>query len=139
MPIRDAQRKRKAKSAPEKSQRFAPSAFLKGTPEQVRALCDELATLAAERFSDLTGTTWRDAGFALARQLRELGHDLSSFDEVMSFRSGKPLGITRAVRSRCCSRSAHPTPSRFPGRPTTACIRRAASAWVARAQCPRAR
>lgn len=81
MPIRDAQRKRKAKGAPENAQRFAPAAFLKGTPEQVRALCDELATLAAERFSDLTGTTWRDAGLSLVRQLRELGHDLSNFDE----------------------------------------------------------
>jgi hypothetical protein len=82
MPIRDAQRRRKAKGGSAPSRHFAPAAFLKGTPEQVRSLCDELATVAAERFSDLTGTTWRDAGLSLVRQLRELGHDLSSFDET---------------------------------------------------------
>ena len=55
--------------------RFAPSAFLKGSKEQVQQLCDELATLAAERFSDLTGTTWPAVGTALAQQLRALGHE----------------------------------------------------------------
>jgi hypothetical protein len=61
--------------------RFAPSAFLKGSPERVQQLCDELATLAAERFSDLTGTTWPAAGAALAQQLRALGHDLVAIEE----------------------------------------------------------
>jgi hypothetical protein len=61
--------------------RFAPSAFLKGSSEQVQQLCDDLATLAAKRFSDLTGTTWQKAGSALAQQLRALGHDLESIDE----------------------------------------------------------
>jgi hypothetical protein len=61
--------------------RFAPSAFLKGSREQVQQLCDELATLAAERFSDLTGTTWPSVGAALAQQLRALGHDLIGIDD----------------------------------------------------------
>jgi hypothetical protein len=61
--------------------RFAPSAFLKGSKEQVQQLCDELATLAAERFSDLTGTTWPAVGTALAQQLRALGHDLMNIEE----------------------------------------------------------
>ncbi len=60
---------------------FAPSAFLSGSAEAVQRLCDELATLAAERFSDLTGTNWQTAGNALAEQLRAIGHDLTSFDE----------------------------------------------------------
>jgi hypothetical protein len=47
----------------------------------VQQLCDDLATLAAERFSDLTGTTWQSAGSALAQQLRAIGHDLMSIDE----------------------------------------------------------
>ena len=61
--------------------RFAPSAFLKGSPAQVQHLCDELATLAAERFSDLRGTSWSAVGTALAQQLRALGHDLFPVDE----------------------------------------------------------
>jgi hypothetical protein len=62
--------------------RFAPAAFLSGSPAQVQALCDELADVAAARFADLTGTTWEDVGRSLAHQLRALGHDLSSFDET---------------------------------------------------------
>jgi hypothetical protein len=54
---------------------------LKGSSEQVQQLCDDLATLAAERFSDLTGTTWQITGSALAQQLRAIGHDLMSIDE----------------------------------------------------------
>lgn len=69
------------KAAKGDAPRFAPSAFLKGSPEQVRQLCDELATLAAERFSDLTGTNWASAGATLAQQLRALGHDLMGIDE----------------------------------------------------------
>lgn len=73
--------KPKLRAAEGASPRFAPSAFLKGAPEQVQQLCDALAVLAAERFSDLTGTTWSAAGAALAQQLRALGHDLISIDE----------------------------------------------------------
>jgi hypothetical protein len=47
----------------------------------VQRLCDELATLAADRFSDLTGTNWHDAGATLAQQLRAVGHDLIGIDE----------------------------------------------------------
>jgi hypothetical protein len=47
----------------------------------VQQLCEELATLAAERFSDLTGTTWAGAGAALAQHLRAIGHDLVNVDE----------------------------------------------------------
>src|SRR5687767_9591499 len=61
--------------------RFAPSAFLNGSSEQVQQLCDDLATLAVGRFSDLTGTSWQTAGSALAQQLRAIGHDLMSIDE----------------------------------------------------------
>jgi hypothetical protein len=75
----------KPRKAPKAAQgdppRFAPSAFLKGSRQQVQQLCDELATLAAQRFSDLTGTTWRATGVTLAQQLRALGHDLVSVDE----------------------------------------------------------
>lgn len=71
----------KAKAAKADPPRYAPSAFLKGSPEQVQQLCDELATLAAERFSDLTGTTWRTVGTTLAHQLRAVGHDLIGIDE----------------------------------------------------------
>lgn len=61
--------------------RFAPAAFLSGSQAQVQALCDELADVAAARFSDLTGTSWERVGTTLAAQLRALGHDLTSFDE----------------------------------------------------------
>ena len=61
--------------------RFAPAAFLSGSPAEVQQLCDELADLAATRFGDLAGTTWERVGQSLASQLRALGHDLTSFDE----------------------------------------------------------
>lgn len=78
---RQSTREPKLRAAKGDPPRFAPSAFLKGSPEQVQQLCDDLATLAAERFSDLTGTTWPNASAALAQQLRALGHDLMSVDE----------------------------------------------------------
>jgi hypothetical protein len=62
--------------------RFAPSAFLSGTPAEVQQLCDELAELAMTRFSDLTGTTWEQTGHAIANQLRATGHDLTSFEDT---------------------------------------------------------
>jgi hypothetical protein len=62
--------------------KFAPKAFLSGTPEQVQALCNDLADVAAERFSDLTGTNWVSVGQSLASQLRELGHDLTAFEDT---------------------------------------------------------
>lgn len=71
----------KKKRNSEPPARFAPSAFLSGSPAQVQALCDELADVAAARFSDLTGTDWQRVGTTLASQLRALGHDLTSFDE----------------------------------------------------------
>lgn len=74
------ERKPKLRAA-ESTPRFAPSAFLKGKSEQVQQLCDELATLAADRFSDLTGTSWSGVGVSLAQQLRALGHDLINLDE----------------------------------------------------------
>lgn len=80
-PTHAPKREPKLKPAKGDAPRFAPSAFLKGSPEQVRQLCDELATLAAERFSDLTGTNWRSVGETLAQQLRTLGHDLIGIDE----------------------------------------------------------
>jgi hypothetical protein len=85
MPARPPRRRPKQdpklKSAKAEPPRFAPSAFLKGSNEQVQQLCDELATLAAERFSDLTGTTWPAVGAALAQQLRAIGHDLMNIEE----------------------------------------------------------
>jgi hypothetical protein len=60
---------------------FAPAAFLKGSPEAVRELCERLAGIAHERFRDLTGTTWQRTGSDLAQQLRAAGHDLMSFDD----------------------------------------------------------
>jgi hypothetical protein len=79
--IREPKREPKLRAAKGPAPRFAPSAFLKGSHEQVQQLCDDLATLAAERFGDLTGTTWPAASAALAQQLRALGHDLISIDE----------------------------------------------------------
>ena len=77
--------KRKSKSEAKPPSRFAPAAFLNGTPEAVQQLCDDLATLAAARFDDLTGTTWQRTGLAIAEQLRAVGHDLTSFDEAADF------------------------------------------------------
>src|SRR5688500_15879798 len=76
-----AKAKAKKKETSEPPPRFAPSAFLSGSPEAVQALCDELADLASKRFSDLTGTTWTQVGHSLVGQLRAIGHDLSCFDE----------------------------------------------------------
>jgi hypothetical protein len=78
---RESKREPKLRATKGETPRFAPSAFLKSSPEQAQQLCDELATLAAARFSDLTGTTWPAASAALAQQLRALGHDLMSVDE----------------------------------------------------------
>jgi hypothetical protein len=80
MPAKRSKRVPKPKAATDPP-RFAPSAFLKGSAQQVQQLCDELATLAAERFSDLTGTTWPRVGTTLAAQLRAIGHDLVSIDD----------------------------------------------------------
>ncbi len=74
-------RKSKVKEPKRPPSRYAPAAFLKGSPEVVRELCEELATIAADRFNDLTGTSWRSAGLSMAQQLRDAGHDLMSFDE----------------------------------------------------------
>jgi hypothetical protein len=80
-PKHEREREPKLRAAKGDPPRFAPSAFLKGSSEQVQQLCDDLATLAAGRFRDLTGTTWQTAATALAQQLRTLGHDLMSMDE----------------------------------------------------------
>lgn len=74
---------RKAKSQKPKAapSRFAPSAFLRGSPETVQKLCEELAAQASRRFVDLTGTTWKAVGTSIAQQLRVIGHDLSNFDD----------------------------------------------------------
>ena len=81
------QQLKEAKTKPQKAPKqppphFAPSAFLSGSTEAVQQLCDELATVAADRFSDLTGTTWQAVGTSLAEQLRAIGHDLTNFDEA---------------------------------------------------------
>jgi hypothetical protein len=60
--------------------RFAPAAFLSGSPESVQRLCEDLAAEVAKRFADLTGTTWESVGRTVVEQLRRSGHDLSSFD-----------------------------------------------------------
>lgn len=62
--------------------RFAPAAFLSGSADAVQKLCEELATQAASRFADLTGTTWATVGTSIVEQLRASGHDLSSFDDA---------------------------------------------------------
>jgi hypothetical protein len=80
-PRHETKRQPKPKAVKGDPPRFAPSAFLKGSREQVQQLCDDLATLAAERFSDLTGTSWRTVGETLAQQLRAIGHDLMCIDE----------------------------------------------------------
>jgi hypothetical protein len=80
-PKRGPKREPKPKADKGNPPRFAPSAFIKGSSEQVQQLCDDLATLAAARFSDLTGTTWQSVSSALAQHLRTIGHDLVSVDE----------------------------------------------------------
>jgi hypothetical protein len=74
-------REQKLKAPKGEPPRFAPSAFLKGSTAQVQQLCEELASLAAERFSDLTGTSWAAAGATLAHQLRTIGHDLMNLED----------------------------------------------------------
>jgi len=81
MPAARDKKKAKKNSAGERP-KFAPAAFLSSTPEQAQTLCNDLADVAAERFGDLTGTTWVEVGQSLARQLRELGHDLMSFEDT---------------------------------------------------------
>jgi hypothetical protein len=81
MAQRPPKRKPKREVVKEPPSRFAASAFLKASPEAVQTLCDDLATLAAQRFSDLTGTTWEHTGQALAQQLRAAGHDLTGYEE----------------------------------------------------------
>ncbi len=82
MPRRpDRQRKPKPTKATPAPSPFGPAAFLKGSPDAVRELCEGLASIAHERFSDLTGTTWARAASDLAQQLRAAGHDLTSFEE----------------------------------------------------------
>lgn len=82
MPPRPPQRRKAKPPKPQPTPSpFAPGAFLKGSREAVRELCEGLAGIAHERFCDLTGTTWQRAGADLAQQLRAAGHDLTSFDE----------------------------------------------------------
>ena len=74
-------KKSKAEAAQERP-KYAPASFLSGKAEQVQGLCNDLAELAAERFSDLTGTTWTTVGQSLVQQLRALGHDLIDLEET---------------------------------------------------------
>ena len=67
-----APKKSKAEAAQERP-KYAPASFLSGSREQVQALCTEVAELAAERFSDLSGGAWSDVGRWLAEQVRALG------------------------------------------------------------------
>jgi hypothetical protein len=60
---------------------FAPKAFLTGSPEAVQELCEQIATQAASRFADLTGTSWTAVATAIVAQLRASGHDLVSVDD----------------------------------------------------------
>lgn len=60
---------------------FAPKAFLTGSPEAVQRLCEQIATQAASRFADLTGTTWMTVANAIVAQLRAAGHDLVGVDD----------------------------------------------------------
>jgi hypothetical protein len=73
--------KSKSKEAKGPPSRFAPAAFLSGSPAEVQALCEELAKQAASRFADLTGTTWAEVAAAIVAQLRASGHDLHNFDD----------------------------------------------------------
>lgn len=81
MSPRSPKRKSKTDEPKQPPSRFAPSAFLHGSSEAVQQLCEDLAQLAADRFGDLTGTTWQRAASTIAQQLRAAGHDLTSFDE----------------------------------------------------------
>src|SRR5437773_12409982 len=81
MPVKRAKPAPKSREPKQPPSRFAPPRFLSGSRELVQELCDELADLAAARFSDLTGTTWQHTGKAIASQLRAMGHDLTSFDD----------------------------------------------------------
>ena len=62
--------------------RFAPAAFLSASPEVVHRLCEELANEAANRFADLTGTSWKSVAASIVQQLRKSGHDLSNFENT---------------------------------------------------------
>ena len=52
----------------------------------MQQLCEQIATQAASRFADLTGTTWNDVATAIVTQLRASGHDLVSFDDDSELR-----------------------------------------------------
>jgi hypothetical protein len=76
----------KRKTKPQKPKpppsRFAPVAFLSASPDGVQRLCEELATEAASRFADLTGTSWKFVGACIVQQLRANGHDLSNVENT---------------------------------------------------------
>jgi len=80
-PGRSKRKSNNSQRAQKPRPRFAPAAFLSGSPAEVQQLCDELADLALTRFGDLSGTSWERVGQSLASQLRALGHDLISVDE----------------------------------------------------------
>src|SRR3954470_10474008 len=74
----------KAPKAP--PSRFAPKAFLTGTPEATQRLCEALAAELANRFDRLLGTPWSDAATSIVTELRSSGHDLISLEDSDGFR-----------------------------------------------------
>ena len=65
--------------------RFAPAAFITGTPEAVQRLCDDLAAQAAKRLTHLIGADWTSEATRIVSELRNLGHDLSACDRSDDF------------------------------------------------------
>jgi hypothetical protein len=72
----------KTKAAKAPPSRFAPKAFLAGSPETRQQLCVELAAELANRFERLVGTPWSDAASSIVGQLRASGHDLISLEDA---------------------------------------------------------
>ena len=72
----------KTKATKAAPSRFAPKAFLSGSPEAQQQLCIELAAELANRFDRLVGTPWSDAANSIVSQLRTSGHDLVSLEDA---------------------------------------------------------
>lgn len=86
MTRRPADRDPKTKAPKAPPSRFAPKAFINGSPEARQQLCVELAAELANRFDRLVGTPWSDAAISIVGQLRASGHDLISLEDADGFR-----------------------------------------------------
>jgi hypothetical protein len=86
MTRRDPNRPPRLKASSATPSRFAPKAFLAGSPQDVQRLCEALAAEAALRLADLTGTTWTAVATSIVADVRATGHDLIALDHTDELR-----------------------------------------------------